>query len=242
MRRVAFVSGGAKGIGEAIVRKLAECGFSVAIGYNASEERAEALALELQRGGVNAIAVKLDLADAASIKEAFSAAKKYFGFVDTLINNAGVSLVKPYFDCSEEEINRTISVNLVGAMLLCKEFAPDMVSAGFGRIVNISSCWGVRGASCEVAYSASKAGVIGFTKALNAELARSGVSVNAVAPGFINTDMNAYLTAEEVADFTEGVAANRIGQPSEVADVVELLTREKLYVAGETISVDGGLL
>lgn len=242
MRRVAFVSGGAKGIGEAIVRKLAGCGFSVAIGYNASEERAEALALELQRGGVNAIAVKLDLADAASIKEAFSAAKKYFGFVDTLINNAGVSLVKPYFDCSEEEINRTISVNLVGAMLLCKEFVPDMVSAGFGRIVNISSCWGVRGASCEVAYSASKAGVIGFTKALNAELARSGVSVNAVAPGFINTDMNAHLTPEEVADFTDGVAANRIGQPSEVADVVELLTREKLYVAGETISVDGGLL
>lgn len=242
MRRVAFVSGGAKGIGEAIVRKLAGCGFSVAIGYNESAGRAEALAIELQRGGVNAIAVKLDLEDGKSIKNAASVAKKYFGFVDTLVNNAGISLVKPYFDCSAEEISRIIAVNLTGAMLLSKEFAPDMASEGFGRIVNISSCWGVRGASCEVAYSASKAGIIGFTKALNAELARSGVTVNAVAPGFIATDMNAHLTAEEVADFTDGVAMNRVGQACEVADAVELLTREKLYIAGETISVDGGLL
>ena len=191
-RRVAFVSGGAKGIGEAIVRKLAACGFSVAVGYNTSASRAESLALELQRGGVNAIATELDVSDPRSIEKAANSAKKYFGFVDTL--------------------------------------------------VNVSSCWGVRGASCEVAYSASKAGVIGFTKSLNAELARSGVLVNAVAPGFINTDMNAHLTAEEVAAFTDGVSVNRVGQPSEVADLVEFLTRENIYVAGETISVDGGLL
>ena len=241
-RRVAFVSGGAKGIGEAIVRKLAACGFSVAVGYNTSASRAESLALELQRGGVNAIATELDVSDPRSIEKAANSAKKYFGFVDTLVCNAGISLVKPFSDCSVEEINRVVAVNLTGTMLLCKAFAGDMTSEGFGRIVNVSSCWGVRGASCEVAYSASKAGVIGFTKSLNAELARSGVLVNAVAPGFINTDMNAHLTAEEVAAFTDGVSLNRVGQPSEVADLVEFLTREKLYVAGETISVDGGLL
>ena len=139
-RRVAFVSGGAKGIGEAIVRKLAACGFSVAVGYNTSASRAESLALELQRGGVNAIATELDVSDPRSIEKAANSAKKYFGFVDTLVCNAGISLVKPFSDCSVEEINRVIAVNLTGTMLLCKEFAGDMTSEGFGRIVNVSSC------------------------------------------------------------------------------------------------------
>ncbi len=241
-RRVAFISGGAGGIGRAITEKLAGNGFSVAIGYNDSQEKAKSLALDLQCRGVNAIAIKLDLSDLGGIQRAYEQAAAYFGFVDTLVNNAGISLVKPFSDCTNEEIGRVLDVNLRGAMILSRQFSERMVSEGFGRIVNVSSCWGVRGASCEVAYSASKAGLIGFTSALNAELARSGVLVNAVAPGLIKTDMNAGLTEADVNAFLEGVAADRAGEPDEVADAVEFLTRERLYVAGQVISVDGGLL
>ena len=241
-RRVALVTGGAKGIGRAIVLALAKEGFSIAVNYKTSEKEALALVSELQSKGVNAIAVQADLSKMDEVKKMHETLKGYFGFVDTLINNAGVSLIKPLYECTEKDYDAVMDNNLRSAFNTCSVFSPDMVSNGFGRIVNIASIWGERGASSEVLYSTSKAGLIGLTKALNAELAINGVIVNSVSPGMIDTDMNAHLSKEETDEFLLGVSLGRVGKPTEVASVVELLTRKELYIAGENISVNGGML
>lgn len=241
-RRVALVTGGARGIGKAIVRRLADCGFSVAVNYNKSERAAFELVAELQSRGVNAIAVKADVSDFGEVKAVFDTCKSYFGIVDTLVNNAGISMIKPLYDCTEVDFDEMIAVNLKSVFNTARIFSPDMVSNGFGRIVNIASVWGECGASTETLYSASKAGVIGFTKALNAELAPSDVLVNSVSPGFIDTEMNSCLSNAEKAEFLKNVPLGRAGSPEEVADAVELLTREKLYIAGANISVNGGIV
>ena len=241
MKRNAFISGGAKGIGKAITLALANSGFSVAIGYKTSRDQAVALALELQGKGVNAIAVEVDCANYESVVKAYQTAKSSLGFIDTLINNAGVSLLKPLYECTVDDYDFIMDNNLRSVFNACKVFTPDMVSEQFGRIVNISSVWGEYGASIETLYSASKAGVNGFTKALNSELAINGVIVNAVAPGMIDTDMNAHLTATEKADFLSSVAVGKIGTPDQVAKVVKLLVDEDLYVAGAVIPVNGGM-
>lgn len=241
-RRTALVTGGARGIGKAIVEKLASVGFSVAINYNTSEKAAFELVSELQSRGVNALAVRADVSDYGEVKRMYDECRAYFGFIDTLVNNAGISLIKPLYDCTEADFDRVTAVNLKSVFNTCRIFTPDMTSEGFGRIVNISSVWGEYGGSTETLYSAAKAGVIGFTKALNAELATGGVIVNSVSPGFINTAMNSELSEADVAAFLQSVSVGRAGGAEEVADVVELLTREKLYVAGANISVNGGIL
>lgn len=241
-KRVALVTGGAKGIGKAIALKLADAGFSLAINYRTSEKEANELVSYLQSRGVNALAIRADLSKRDEVKKMYETCKAYFGFVDTVINNAGVSQYKMFCDCTDEDYDFIMNNNLRSAVNVCSLFSPDMLSNNFGRIVNISSVWGEQGASMEVLYSASKAGVIGLSKALNAELAPSGVIVNAVTPGFIDTDMNAHLSTEDVDAFTQSVSVGRIGKPSEVADVVELLTRRDLYIAGAVIPVNGGLL
>ena len=236
------MTGGAKGIGKAIVEKLADVGFSVAINYNASEQAAYELVSKLQSQGVNALAVKADVSDFGEVKRMYDECHAYFGFVDTLVNNAGISLIKPLYECTEADFDHVIAVDLKSVFNTCRVFTPDMTSEGFGRIVNISSVWGEYGGSTETLYSAAKAGVIGFTKALNAELSRGGVIVNSVSPGFINTDMNKELSAADVDAFLESVSVGRVGEPCEVAEAVEFLTREKLYVAGTNLSVNGGIL
>ena len=241
-KRVALVTGGAKGIGKAIALKLADAGFSLAINYRTSEKEANELVSYLQSRGVNALAIRADVSKRDEVKKMYETCRAYFGFVDTVINNAGVSQYKMFCDCTDEDYDFVMNNNLRSAVNVCSLFSPDMVSNNFGRIVNISSVWGEQGASMEVLYSASKAGVIGLSKALNAELAPSGVIVNAVTPGFIDTDMNAHLSKEDVDAFTQSVSVGRIGKPSEVADVVELLTRRDLYIAGAVIPVNGGLL
>ena len=236
------MTGGAKGIGKAIVEKLAEVGFSVAVNYNTSEQAAFEIVAKLQSRGVNALAIKADVSDFNEVKRMYDECRAYFGFVDTLVNNAGISLIKPLYECTETDFDRVIAVDLKSVFNTCRIFTPDMTGEGFGRIVNVSSVWGEYGGSTETLYSAAKAGVIGFTKALNAELARGGVVVNAVSPGFINTSMNAELRNEDVAAFLESVSVGRVGSPEEVAEAVEFLTRENLYVAGANISVNGGIL
>ena len=241
-KRVALVTGGAKGIGKAIALKLADAGFSLAINYRTSEKEANELVSYLQSRGVNALAIRADVSKRDEVKKMHETCRAYFGFVDTVINNAGVSQYKMFCDCTDEDYDFVMNNNLRSAVNVCSFFSPDMVSNNFGRIVNISSVWGEQGASMEVLYSASKAGVIGLSKALNAELAPSGVIVNAVTPGFIDTDMNAHLSKEDVDAFTQSISVGRVGKPSEVADVVELLTRRDLYIAGAVIPVNGGLL
>ncbi len=241
-RRVALVTGGAKGIGKAIAEKLASAGFSVAVNYNTSKVAAFELVAELQSRGINALAVKADVSDYNAVKHMYDECRAYFGFVDTLVNNAGISLIKPLYECTGTDFDRVIAVDLKSVFNTCRIFTPDMTSEGFGRIVNVASVWGEYGGSAETLYSAAKAGVIGFTKALNAELAPGGVIVNAVSPGFINTAMNAGLAQTDVDAFLESVSVGRIGSPEEVAEAVEFLTREKLYVAGANLSVNGGIL
>ena len=241
MRRCAFITGGAKGIGRAIALELAKSGFAVAIGYRNSREQAFSLVDILQERGVNAIAVKVDCADYESVTNAYDECRKSIGFIDTLVNNAGVSLVKPLYECNVDDYDYVMNNNLRSVFNTCKVFSPDMICNGFGRIVNISSVWGECGASTEVLYSASKAGVIGLTKALNSELAINGVIVNAVAPGMIDTDMNAHLTESEKTEFLGSVSVGKIGTPEQVAKVVKMLTDEDLYVAGTIISVNGGM-
>lgn len=241
-RRVALVTGGAKGIGKAITEKLASVGFSVAVNYNTSEKAAFELVAELQSRGVNALAVQGDVSDYNAVKRMYDECRAYFGFVDTLVNNAGISLIKPLYECTEADFDHVIAVDLKSVFNTCRIFTPDMTSEGFGRIVNVASVWGEYGGSTETLYSAAKAGVIGFTKALNAELAPGGVIVNAVSPGFIDTAMNAELSAADIDAFLESVSVGRVGSPEEVAEAVEFLTREKLYVAGANLSVNGGIL
>ncbi len=241
-RRTALVTGGARGIGRAIVERLSKEGFSIAVNYKNSEKEAYSLVSNLQNRGINAIAVKADVSSYAEVENMYRIVKECFGFVDTLVNNAGISLIKPLYECDESDYELVTRTNLKSVFNTCRVFSPDMVSNGFGRIVNIASVWGETGASTETLYSASKAGVIGFTKALNAELAISGVTVNSVSPGFIDTDMNAHLTNAEKEDFLSGVSLCRAGTPQEVASVVELLTRKELYIAGADVPVNGGLL
>ncbi len=241
IKRTALVTGGAKGIGAAIVRKLAEEGFSVAINYKNSEREAFALVKELQDKGSYAIAIRADVSNYEEVELLYNECKKNFGFIDTLINNAGVSKMMPLVDCTADDYDYIMNNNLKSVFNACRVFSPDMVSERFGRIVNISSVWGERGASTEVLYSTSKAGIIGLTKALNAELAINGVTVNAVTPGIIDTDMNAHLSKREIDDFISGVSMERVGTPEEVADAVSLLVKEKSYIAGAIIPVNGGM-
>ena len=163
-----------------------------------------------------------------------------FGHIDVLVNNAGISLIKPFLDTSYEEWLRVIDVDLTGVFNVTRAVAPSMVSRKSGAVINVSSVWGVHGASCEVAYSAAKAGVIGFTKALAKELGPSGITVNAVAPGVIDSPMNsAHLSSEELSALAEDTTLGRLGQPHEVAKAVRALA-ENCFITGQVLGVDGG--
>lgn len=234
MQRTVLVTGGAGGIGSAVCRSLAADGCFVYIGYSSSSEKAEALALET--GGK---AVKLDVTSQDDI----DSVSELTGGVDILVNNAGVSEIALFDSISLTNSRRIMEINLIGAMNCARTFIKPMISRKSGCIINISSMWGQVGASCEVDYSASKAGIIGFTKALAKEVAPSGIRVNCVSPGFIMTEMNSRFSQDDLELIREDIPLGIFGKPQHVADAVSFLASTRAeYITGQILAVNGGMV
>ncbi len=241
MQETAIVTGGATGIGRAISRALSNAGFAVAVLYHTSETAANALVRELENGGGRALAVPCDVRDSASVQNAVETVRAVFGGVGVLVNNAGISEQKLFTDISDADWANMLGVHLTGAFYMTRAVLPDMIHAKQGRIVNIASMWGETGGSCEVHYSAAKAGLIGMTKALAKELAPSGITVNAVSPGAIDTDMMRALGEETCRAVAAETPIERLGRPDEVAEAVRfLVSGSAAYITGQTLSVNGG--
>ncbi|MBR5113860.1 MAG: 3-oxoacyl-ACP reductase FabG [Oscillospiraceae bacterium] len=233
---VALITGGAGGIGSAIARELTALGYLPATTYLTSEDAAKALAAEL--GGV---ALRCDVTDSAQVKAAFAELEAGPGLPEVLINNAGRAWRGLLQDMTDEDWREVASVALDGAFFCCREALPAMIRAHRGSIVNVSSVWGEVGGSCEAAYSAAKAGLIGLTKALAKEVGPSGVRVNCVAPGCIDTAMLAEFSAEDRAAMAEDTPLGRIGTPEDVARAVAFLVSDRAaFITGQVLSVGGG--
>ena len=243
MRKVALITGASRGIGAACARLFAENGYEIAIGYRASEERAAALQSELRAAGFTAERFQADVADRAQAFAMVERVLSSLGRIDVLVNNAGVAQQKLFGDLTEADWDRMFAVNVKGAFHCAQAVLPQMLRRGEGVILNLSSIWGIAGASCEVHYSAAKAAVIGFTKALAKELGPSGVRVNCIAPGVIETDMNAQLTEETLGALREETPLGVIGRPEDVAHTALFLASPGArFLTGQVLSPNGGIV
>lgn len=241
-KRAAIVTGGSRGIGRAVCLALAEQGVNVVVNYAGSAAAAEETATLCREKGVEAIAVQASVADAAQVDALFEKAVETFGKVDILVNNAGITRDNLIVRISEEDFDAVLDTNLKGAFLCCKKAARIMMRQRWGRIVNISSVVGLRGNPGQTNYSASKAGVIGLTKSLARELSSRHVTVNAVAPGFIDTDMTRVLPEAARTAILSQVPLGTFGQPEDVARAVAFFAAEESgYLTGQVLCVDGGM-
>ena len=237
--RCVLISGGDRGIGAAAARAFWQAGYRVAVLYHTHAEAAAALEKELP----GLLAVQCDVASRASCEVAFHTVEQAVGHVDVLVSNAGIAQQKLFTDITPEEWQRMLDVNLTGAFNLCQLALPGMIRRKAGRILTVSSMWGQTGGSCEVHYSAAKAGLIGLTKALAKEEGPSGITVNCVAPGVIDTDMMAAFTAEDKAALAEETPVGRLGSADEVAQLLVFLAGESAgYITGQVFGVNGGLV
>ncbi len=233
-KKKALVTGGAGGIGEAICRKLAADGYYVYVCYSSSKEKAEHIA-----GEIGGSALKLDVRDSGEVREMMNSV----GRLDLLVNNAGVSEIGLFTHMPEEVSRNIMETDLAGAMNCARAALPAMINAKEGGIINISSMWGQCGASCEVDYSAAKAGIIGFTKALAKEVAPSGIRVNCIAPGFIMTEMNSRFSPEELDMIKEDIPLGIFGRPEHIADAVSFIASSGAeYITGQVLAVNGGMV
>ena len=242
MNRSVLITGASGGIGEALCRDFAKAGYDVAIHYNSSEESALNLKAELEsQYRVKAVPIKADLRNSDDVKALAETALKEFGKIDVLVNNAGVAYMS-LFQCADEgKVKELFDINLMSAMTLTKEILPSMIRNQWGRIINISSMWGIAGASCEVHYSATKSALIGFTKALAKEVGPSGITVNCIAPGYIDTKMNSLIDDDSAQEIVDATPVGRKGRPEDVSPLAVFLCDDKAeFITGQVISVDGG--
>ena len=231
-----LITGASRGIGAAAAEEFAKKGWHVIINYNKSKDNAETLSKK-----IGATAIKADVSDAVEVTNMYNALHAQGISVDCIVNNAGIASDCLFTDITEEEWGRMFDTNVKSAFLVTKAFLPDMLSKKRGSIINISSIWGETGAALEVHYSASKAALIGMTKALAKELAPSGIRVNCITPGYIDTDMNSCYSPEDVAAITEEIPLCRIGTAAEVAKTTTFLASDSAsYITGQVLGVNGG--
>ena len=240
--KYALVTGGSRGIGRAVCVALAKQGCNVVVNYCHGETAAAETAALCKELGVEAVTVQADVSTAEGCKKLFEEAGNAFGRVDILVSNAGVTRDNLILRLSEEDFDTVLNANLKGAFLCCKEAARRMVRQRYGRIVNLSSVVGLRGNAGQTNYSASKAGLIGLTKSAAKELAGRNVTVNAVAPGFVETDMTASLPDDVRAAYIDAIPLKRLGTPQDIADAVAFLASPGAgYITGQVIAVNGGM-
>ena len=231
-----LITGGSRGIGAQLVRAFAAAGYRTAFFYRSSCEAAQALSQE-----TGAYAIACDVSDPAAVRMACAEAERLLSHIDVLVNNAGVAQQKLFTDVTDEDWRMLLDTNLSGTFYASRQVLPGMISRRYGRIINIGSIWGQVGASCEVAYSAAKAGMIGLTKALAKEVAPSGVTVNCICPGVIATDMLNAFSAEDLAALADETPVGRLGTPQDVATaVLWLCGRDASFVTGQVLGVNGG--
>ena len=242
MKHTVLVTGSSRGIGAGIARRFAEEGHRVAIHYREREAEARTLYEELADAGCSVMLVAGDITNEAQAGEIVSHVRERFGFVDVLVNNAGIALpTQLVTDTTLSDWHRVMDTNVTGMFLITNAVLPEMISLKRGAIVNISSMWGVTGGSCEVAYSSSKAAVIGYTKSLAKEVAPSGIRVNCVAPGFVLTDMTRCFAEDVITGICEETPLLRAGTPADVAAAVLFLASgESSFITGQVLCVDGG--
>lgn len=240
--RVALVTGGSRGIGKSICLELAGAGYDIVTCYTSKSAEAEETVAACKALGVNAAAYRANVADEADVKELFTQLKEQFGRIDVLVNNAGITRDDLLLRMSEEAFMQVIDVNLKGAFLCCRAASKMMLKNKYGRIINISSVVGLGGNAGQANYAASKAGLIGLTKTIAKELGGKGITANAVAPGFIQTDMTDQLSEEAQSFWEERIPRKRLGKPEDVAAAVRFLASEEAdYISGQVLAVDGGM-
>ena len=239
MEKVAVVTGGSRGIGKAIVEALARKNVKVIANYNQSEEKAKKLKEELEKENIEIDIFKADVSKREEVKKMIDYTIKKYGKIDILINNAGIDQEKMFQDITDEDWNNVMKVNLYSVFCTTQEVIPYMINQKNGCIINISSIYGINGGSCAVAYSATKAGIDGMTKALAKELGPSNIRVNSVAPGYIDTDMNEKYSEEEREQIKEETPLEKIGKPEDIAKCIEWLIEDN-FTTGQVISINGG--
>lgn len=240
--KVALVTGGSRGIGKAIVLELAQAGCDLAINYAGNEQAAKAVAEEVEALGRKALVIQANVADSAAVENMIKQVIEQFGRLDILVNNAGITRDNLLMRMKEEEWDDVINTNLKGVFNCTKAVTRQMMKQRFGRIINISSVVGALGNPGQTNYAAAKAGVVGLTKAAARELASRGITVNAIAPGFITTDMTAALDDKTIEQLTSQIPLARLGAPEDIAKAVRFLASEDAsYITGQTLHIDGGM-
>ena len=242
-KKCVLVTGASRGIGRAIALKFAQSGYHVFLNCSRSVSELESVKSEIENELMGSCDCFVgDIGSANFVSEMFTCIYKKYDALDVLVNNAGIAHIGLFTDMTNEEWNRLLQTNLSSVFYCCHAAVPNMVSKKSGKIINISSMWGSVGASCEVAYSATKSGVHGLTRALAKELAPSNIQVNAIACGCIDTSMNAQLDTEERSSLEEEIPAGRFGSPQEIADFVMKLADSPSYLTGQIIGMDGGFI